>query len=104
MTTVENPYERFRSEELILRDELAVDRTMLANERTLLAYVRTAMTFAVVGGTLLKFLDSPGSLVLGWSSLVVAAVVLIAGIKRTVLMQRRIGAVRGMFKGFAGKA
>jgi putative membrane protein len=34
------PYDRFKNNELILRDELAVDRTLLANERTLLAYLR----------------------------------------------------------------
>ncbi|RPJ43750.1 MAG: DUF202 domain-containing protein, partial [Deltaproteobacteria bacterium] len=30
-----SPYSRFESTDLILRDELAVDRTLLANERTL---------------------------------------------------------------------
>lgn len=32
----DSPYFRFCNDELILRDELAVDRTLLANERTLL--------------------------------------------------------------------
>ncbi len=50
---IENPYERFQHEELILRDELAIDRTILANERTVLAYFRSSMTLVIVGITFL---------------------------------------------------
>ncbi|MFH1079557.1 MAG: DUF202 domain-containing protein [Pseudomonadota bacterium] len=53
----ENPYERFQREELILRDELAIDRTILANERTALAYFRSALTLVIVGVTLLHFFE-----------------------------------------------
>ncbi|HEU5322140.1 MAG TPA: DUF202 domain-containing protein, partial [Methylomirabilota bacterium] len=51
------PYERFSEADMILRDELALDRTVLANERTLLAYVRTALAFAVTGVGVIRFLD-----------------------------------------------
>ena len=54
---VENPYERFQREELILRDELAIDRTILANERTVLAYFRSALTLVIVGITFLQFFE-----------------------------------------------
>ncbi len=53
----ENPYERFQSEELILRDELAIDRTILANERTVLAYFRSALTLVIVGITFFHFFE-----------------------------------------------
>jgi putative membrane protein len=53
----ENPYERFQREELILRDELAIDRTILANERTVLAYFRSALTLVIVGITFLHFFE-----------------------------------------------
>ncbi len=53
----ENPYERFQYKELILRDELAIDRTILANERTALAYFRSAMTLIIVGVTFLHFFE-----------------------------------------------
>ena len=53
----ENPYERFQCEDLILRDELAIDRTILANERTVLAYFRSALTLIIVGVTFLHFFE-----------------------------------------------
>jgi len=53
----ENPYERFQPEELILRDELAIDRTVLANERTVLAYFRSALTLFITGVTFLHFFE-----------------------------------------------
>jgi putative membrane protein len=54
----ENPYERFQCEDLILRDELAIDRTILANERTILAYFRSALTLIIVGVTFLHFFEN----------------------------------------------
>ncbi len=42
------------NKQLILRDELAIDRTRLANERTLLSWLRTALMILVSGITLLK--------------------------------------------------
>jgi len=49
------PYERFLKEDLILRDELAIDRTLLANERTLMAYVRLAITLVIAGVSIIHF-------------------------------------------------
>ena len=49
------PYQRFLKEELILRDELAIDRTLLANERTLMAYVRLAITLIIAGVSIIHF-------------------------------------------------
>jgi len=51
------PYARFKGEDLILRDELAIDRTILANEATLLAYVRSALTLIIAGVTFIHFFD-----------------------------------------------
>jgi putative membrane protein len=42
-------YENAKKEELILRDELAIQRTKLAEERTYLAYIRTGMSL-ILGG------------------------------------------------------
>ena len=46
-----------RSDQLILRDVLAIDRTRLANERTLLAWLRTALMLLVTGVTLIKLFE-----------------------------------------------
>lgn len=43
--------------QLILRDQLAIDRTRLANERTLLSWLRTALMMLVSGITLLKLFE-----------------------------------------------
>ena len=49
------PYGRFWKEDLILRDELAIDRTLLANERTMMAYVRLAITLVIAGVSIIHF-------------------------------------------------
>ena len=49
------PYERFKKSDLILRDELAIDRTVLSNERTLLAYIRLAITLIIAGISIVHF-------------------------------------------------
>ena len=72
------PYEDSK-DKLILRDYLAAERTSLANERTFLAYVRTAIGFAAAGATLLHFLESLATDVVGWALVAVSALVLIVG-------------------------
>lgn len=53
-----NPYKKFENTELILRDELAIDRTILANERTLLSYLRGAITLIISGITFMHFIQN----------------------------------------------
>jgi putative membrane protein len=77
-----NPYERFQSGALILRDELAVDRTILANERTLLSYIRTGLAFGVTGAGTIKFFATVISLLLGWCLVVSAFFVVVVGVWR----------------------
>lgn len=60
-----SPYDRFAAKELILRDELAIDRTILANERTVLSYARTALALAVTGAGAIKLLPPGVGLPLG---------------------------------------
>ena len=49
------PYERFKKSQLILRDELAIDRTLLANETTLLAYMRLSISLTIAGVSIVHF-------------------------------------------------
>ena len=51
----ESPYSRIDADQMILRDELAVERTMLANERTLLAYLRSAVGLLIAGVSIMHF-------------------------------------------------
>lgn len=45
------------SGEIILRDQLALERTRLANERTLLSYIRTSL-YLIVGGIALMRVEN----------------------------------------------
>lgn len=59
------PYVRFSTDDLTLRDVLAVDRTVVANERTFLGYIRTTLALLAAGGSLLHFVDAMWSTVTG---------------------------------------
>jgi len=89
-----HPYERFRPEELILRDELAIDRTILANERTLLAYGRSGLTLLIAGVTFMHFPQHPVLPVLGLIFMPVGLVVVGFGVHRYRQMRRAIGILR----------
>jgi len=60
-----HPYSKFSNDELILRDELAVDRTLLANERTLLAYLRSAVSLALAGVSIMHFSEQQWFWIIG---------------------------------------
>lgn len=84
-------YEQVETEQLILRDRLALDRTDLANERTLLAYLRTALMSLISGVTLIKlFADSPATVVFGYLLLPLSLLVGAWGVARFLRMRRRI--------------
>jgi putative membrane protein len=87
---VNNPYERFSRGDLILRDELAIDRTILANERTLLAYIRTALAFAVTGAGIIKFFDGAMLAFFGSCAIAFAIGITAVGIIRYQRVSRRI--------------
>src|SRR3990172_8088962 len=71
-----NPYSRFDKQQLILRDELALDRTVLANERTLLAYLRTVLALVLAGVTFLHFAKAIWFSIVGIVCLIVGLVLL----------------------------
>lgn len=90
----ENPYERFRQNELILRDELAIDRTILANERTILAYLRAALTLVIAGVTFLHFFDKGMLLYVGIICIPLGIATGIFGIRQHRKMDKRIRTAR----------
>jgi len=89
------PHRARPRDDLTLRDFLAVDRTVLANERTFLAYVRTALAFLVVGFSFIKFFAYPLVAGAGYGLVVVAAVFLVLGVKRFLVMKNQIRAEQG---------
>ncbi|MFA6110703.1 MAG: DUF202 domain-containing protein [Candidatus Latescibacterota bacterium] len=87
-------YERFREGELILRDELAIDRTLLANERTLLAYLRGGVSLLLAGVTFIHFSQHGWFTVLGILCLPAGAWVSVLGLARYTRMDRAIRVLR----------
>ena len=100
-TQQEKYYDEVAPDQLILRDQLALDRTELANERTLLAYIRTALALFLTGFSAmhlpafnqnLAFEDLAYEL-FGWVLVVAAVVTLIVGWVRYRRVQVRIAAI-----------
>ncbi len=89
-----NPYKRFQHKELILRDELAIDRTLLANERTILAYLRGALTLFIVGVTFLHFFDTGMLPYIGVFCILLGLAVGILGVLRYRKMDQSIRTLR----------
>jgi putative membrane protein len=94
----DNPYERFQSRELILRDELAIDRTLLANERTVIAYTRGGLTLIIVGVTFLHFATEGLLPIIGMACIPFGLCVGVFGFLRYRKMDRAIRAVRASLK------
>ena len=87
MSNHTDPYSRFHEQQLILRDELALDRTVLANERTLLAYLRTALALVLSGVTFLHFAQALWFSIVGVVCLAVGLAVLPLAVSRYRRMQ-----------------
>ncbi len=82
------------TDELIMRDHLAVDRTSLANERTFQAYVRSGLAFGAVGFGLIKLIETTIALVtLGWILIVIGIITLIIGTIRFFQFRKSISAL-----------
>ena len=86
----QNPYGRFTGTELILRDQLAIDRTVLANERTFLAYCRTSLALAITGAGAIKFLEGALADIAGWGFIILGIVVAVMGAWRSLTTARNI--------------
>lgn len=78
---IKNPMNDFENKEkIILRDYLALERTRLANERTLFAYLRTSIYLILGGIAFLQLKDFEHIKWLGYFSLGLSVIFLVAGI------------------------
>jgi len=93
-----NPYERFSRTELILRDQLAIDRTILANERTFFSYARTSLALILTGAGFIKFFETFTWWFLGSFLIGLGLTVIMIGIWRTTIMSRKIRTTSKTFK------
>jgi len=87
-------YLRFADDELILRDELAIDRTLLANERTVLAYLRSAVALVLAGVSIMHFAHEGWFRAIGIVSVPAGLFVGVFGVRRYRRMDRGISVIR----------
>lgn len=87
-------YSRFGKDQLILRDELAIDRTLLSNERTLLAYLRSGVALVIAGVTITQFSQESWFWFVGLMCVPVGVVVSVIGVVRYRKMDSSIRLLR----------
>jgi len=92
------PYSRFDSDNLILRDELAIDRTLLSNERTLMAYLRSGAALIIAGASIVHFSMEGWFWVAGLSCVPLGIVIGAIGVVRYRRMNKAISSVRNQTK------
>jgi putative membrane protein len=78
------------TEEIILRDHLAMERTKLANERTLLSYMRTSLYLVLGGLAFLGMRDFEDGRVFGYIALALSALTATVGIVRFFQLKRHL--------------
>lgn len=78
---IDDPYEQFKREEMILRDWLALDRTVLANKRTFLAYGRTAIALFALGIAFVKLIHHEFFEISGFVLMTLGIIVFIIGFR-----------------------
>jgi putative membrane protein len=88
------PYSRFGRSDLILRDELAIDRTFLANERTLLAYLRSGVALLIAGASIMHFSTQDWFWAVGLACIPFGIITGIVGLVRYQRMKRSIAQLR----------
>lgn len=89
-----NPYSQFDKAELILRDQLAIDRTLLANERTLLSYLRSGVALFIAGLSIIHFSHELWFTVIGFICLPSGILIAWFGAVRFRKMDKAISVVR----------
>jgi putative membrane protein len=99
-----NPYTQFDSADLILRDQLAIDRTLLANERTLLSYLRSGVALFIAGLSIIHFSHEAWFTFIGFVCLPFGLVTMGFGIRRFKRMDKAISVVRVKLGNMAGES
>lgn len=69
-----------KNKDLILREELALERTKMAQYRTFLSFLRTALYFPVAGISMHQALSLSYGIYLQWAGIGIGAAILMAGL------------------------
>lgn len=89
------------NKDLILRENLALQRTILANQTTFLSFLRTSMYFLVAGLSIKNLLEVEGALIYQVLFYFISASILILGIVNYLRQNKKINESRvhiGNFK------
>jgi putative membrane protein len=78
------------NKDLILREKLAIERTKMANDRTFLSFLRTCLYFSIAGLTINELVDLPYGTTAEVIFWMLAVVVLLTGIAKYILSNRKI--------------
>ncbi|MBI4975836.1 MAG: DUF202 domain-containing protein [Spirochaetes bacterium] len=87
-------YARYKKEEIILRDDLAIDRTILAIERTLLSYLRFSVALLIAGITIMNVSKSAAFSIFGGICIFLGIASGITGTIRFYLMHKKISVIK----------
>lgn len=93
---IDQPYQEFSREDMILRDWLALDRTVLANKRTFLAFGRTSIALIALGIAFMKLIDHTVYEFMGVMLIMTGIVVFFVGLREYIHNKNR-------FKGLVEK-
>jgi len=83
------------NKDLILRENLAIERTHLANQTTLLSFLRTSMYFFVAGLTIYQLLDFDSKVWVSFGMYTFSVILFVYGIynffkqRRWILQQKK---------------
>lgn len=89
-----NHYSQFDVAELILRDQLAIDRTLLANERTLLSYLRSGVALLIAGISIIHFSHQVWFTAAGFACIPGGFATILVGSSRFRKMHNAISVIR----------
>jgi putative membrane protein len=78
------------NKDIILREELALERTKMAQYRTFLAFLRTALYFPVAGISMHQALDLTYGIYLQWIGIILGLFILFGGIIFYIVSGKRI--------------
>ncbi len=82
------------NKDLILRENLAIERTDMAIDRTLLAFVRTSLYFAIAGMTLNSLLNLSYGWYLEIAFWIIALLIFFIGLYRFYYQKRKLRSSR----------
>jgi putative membrane protein len=85
-----NQMEKKLNKDLVLREEMALERTKMANFRTLLAFLRTSLYFPVAGISMHEALNLHYGIYLQWGGISIGILLFVIGLIYYNLAKKKI--------------